>query len=91
MCPYPDVVDALAACVEELARGDGPAAYAAYDTASMLVTRRGIEGAAEAVLAARGAIVAAVIERTGDASTSREVTERVLGGKLMPQLLTSAR
>lgn len=91
MCPYPDVVDALVTCVEQLVRGDGHSAYAAYDTASMLVTRCGVEGAAEAVLAARGAIAAAVIERTGDAATSREVTERVLGGKLMPQLLTSAR
>ncbi len=91
MCPYPDVVDALASCVEELARGNGDSACAAYDTASMLVTRRIVEGAADAILAARHPIIDAVTERTGDSSTSREVTVRVLGGKLMPRLLTSAR
>lgn len=91
MCPFPNVVDALAACVEELARGNGQSAYASYDTASMLVARCRAEGDGDAVLAAHDAIVAEVSARTSDRATARELTGRVLDGRPMPQLLTSAR
>lgn len=90
MYPYPKLVDVLVRCAEELARGDGPAAYASFDTARTLVDENRSAGTYDALAAARADVVAAVAARCGDAGVAAQLAGRAIDGGIAPRLITLA-